>query len=128
MPDCTVTHLHTRRRDDAPAVASDTLRSTPAFAVPLPLPFDNDEPFADALLAQARAKRLHAAKVALAQREEDRLQAEQLRNNQLNEAHRAGYAIGLGHGFTRGWYWGLCFGAVLASAITYLCIKASALL
>lgn len=115
--------LPARRRDDP----TDTHRSTPAFAVPVPppLPFDgHDEPFADSLLAQARANRLHAANVALARNEQARLQANQLQKNQLNEAYRAGHDIGLGHGFTRGWYWGLGIGAIAGGSAVALLIKA----
>ena len=120
--------MPSRRRDDTVinVTAGDTHRSTPAFAVavPPPLPFGNDEPFAGALLAQARANRMHAANVALAKHAEERLAAEQLRKNQLSEAHRHGQDIGIGQGFTRGWYWGLGFGVLIGCAVMYLCIKA----
>lgn len=117
--------LPARRRDDA-AEAGATHRSTPAFATPVPppLPFDGDEPFADALLAESRARRRHAANVALARNTQARLEAEQLRNNQINDAYDAGYDMALGHGFNRGWQWGLAFGFMIGGTVTYLCIKA----
>lgn len=112
--------LPARRRDDS----GDTARSTPAYAVPVPLPFENDEPFADSLLAQARTRRMHAANVALAKHAEQRMAAEQLRKNQLNEAYRSGHDIGLGHGFTRGWYWGLAVGTGIGGSVVAIALKA----
>lgn len=122
-PTTNVHDLPTRRRDDT----GDTHRSTPAYAVLVQPPCEYDEPFADALIAQARQRRLHAANVVLAKRTEERLADEQLRKNQLNEAHRAGHNLGLDLGFTRGWYWGLGFGVVIGGSVVALALKASAL-
>lgn len=118
------TNVHTlpaRRRDDA----GGTHRSTPAYAVPVPppLPFYGDEPFADAMLAQDRAKRAQAAGVALARRTEERMQAEQLQRNQLVQARTEGHNLGLDLGFKRGWYWGLGFGVLMGGTLVYLCAQ-----
>lgn len=97
-------------RDDA-APNGDNLRSIPGCAVPAPLSF-GDEPFADSLLAQARAERLHASKVAFAKHAEERKPADRRRKSQQNKAHARGMARGRAKVHTRGRYWGLLRGAV----------------
>lgn len=122
MKDSNVTTLPTRRRGDSAAPPTEPARrSSPAFASTSQ---HFDEPFADALLAQARAERDARANALITRNIENRLRADKLRRRELATARMEGFDKGEERGYRHGWYWGLGIGIAIGGSVVWLCIKA----